>query len=750
MKVLHIIGGLERGGAEKSLLSLITAKRKQYYEQYVISLQKGGVNSEKIKQAGIKLYELETHKFSDAVASIFRLSKLIKEINPNIIQSWMYYADLFSIVSLYISGKRKKIKIFWGIRCSNLNLSEYSLKLRIVVNICKYLSRLPDGIVANSISGKDYHINDMGYKNEKFIIIHNGIDLDKYSCDLKSRNSIRKELNIPEDKTVVSHVARVDPMKDHETFLNTVSKLPDLTVLLIGKGTENFPNISNVIKLGEREDIVALLSASDFFVSSSRFGEGFSNAISEAMSCELPVIATNTGDTEIILGKTGSIFPISNEKVLEDLLSRYININHAELRRMGAKSRKQIEDNFSLEIMTKQFDELYRNECQKRKEGKTHIIHVINSLFPGGAEMMLYNIMSKYNKEKYSISVITLISDGPMKRDFEKIGIDVYEANMVDAYKASIKQNILNIISFIKLVFYIRKNKPDILQSWLYHSNLIGGIAGRISGVKKIIWSIHTSNLDKRLTKFATRLVVKIGALLSNIIPKNIIYVSNVSFSIHELLGYKCNVNTIIPNGVDLEKFKPDHLARNKIRKELNISEETQLVGIVGRYDPQKDHRNFIHAASRLNKIIPSVEYVMCGTNVTKNNHELNNWIKEFGLSDKMHLLGHRNDMQRIYAALDIKAVTSGYGEAFPMVICESMACGTPCVVTDIGDSAYIVGDTGITVEKENPNALAEAFFKILKMDTTEKKKLSAKARKRIYSLFSLEKIVLEYEKYYC
>jgi glycosyltransferase involved in cell wall biosynthesis len=139
----------------------------------------------------------------------------------------------------------------------------------------------------------------------------------------------------------------------------------------------------------------------------------------------------------------------------------------------------------------------------------------------------------------------------------------------------------------------------------------------------------------------------------------------------------------------------------------------------------------------------------MCGTNVTRNNHELNNWIQEFGLLDKMHLLGHRNDVQRIYSALDVKAVASRYGEAFPMVICESMACGTPCVVTDIGDSAYIVGDTGITVEKENPNALAEAFLKILKMDITEKKKLSAEARERIDSLFSLEKIVHEYEKYY-
>ena len=147
MKVLHIIGRFGgTGGAERSLQNLITAKRKNGYEQYVIGLQKAGVDHKKIKQSGIKLYELETLKLSSAIISVFKLAKLIRKIDPDVIQSWMYYADLFSIISLYISGKRKKIRLFWGIRSSNLNLSEYTLKLRIVVRLCKYFSHLPDGI----------------------------------------------------------------------------------------------------------------------------------------------------------------------------------------------------------------------------------------------------------------------------------------------------------------------------------------------------------------------------------------------------------------------------------------------------------------------------------------------------------------------------------------------------------------------------------------------------------------------------
>ena len=178
MKVIHIIGRFGgTGGAERSLQNLITAKRKKGYTQYVIGLQKAGVDNESIKQSGIKLYELETYKLSDAIISIFKLAKLIRKIDPDVIHSWRYYADLFSIISLYISGKRKKVRLFWGIRCSNLNLSEYTLKLRLVVRLCKYFSHLPDGIVANSFSGKDYHINNLGYKNKNWIVIYNGIDI---------------------------------------------------------------------------------------------------------------------------------------------------------------------------------------------------------------------------------------------------------------------------------------------------------------------------------------------------------------------------------------------------------------------------------------------------------------------------------------------------------------------------------------------------------------------------------------------
>ena len=162
-----------------------------------------------------------------------------------------------------------------------------------------------------------------------------------------------------------------------------------------------------------------------------------------------------------------------------------------------------------------------------------------------------------------------------------------------------------------------------------------------------------------------------------------------------------------------------------------------------------KDHRNFLLAASKLSKVEHSAAYIMCGTSITKSNQELYDYIEELGLSDKVYLLGYREDMNKIYAALDIVAVTSRYGEAFPMVVCESMACGTPCVVTDVGDSSYIVDKTGFTVEKENSDALVEAFLKISNKNKIEKQKLSSSCRERISSLFSLQSIVSAYEKNY-
>ncbi|MEA3397558.1 MAG: glycosyltransferase [Chloroflexota bacterium] len=204
----------------------------------------------------------------------------------------------------------------------------------------------------------------------------------------------------------------------------------------------------------------------------------------------------------------------------------------------------------------------------------------------------------------------------------------------------------------------------------------------------------------------------------------------------------------VIPNGFDLNLFKPDLEGGPLIRQELRISEDTILIGMVGRFDPQKDHLNFIKAAALLQKRIKDVHFLLCGDDITWKNRKLSKWINEAGLPEHFHLLGRRNDVPRIMTALDI-ASSSSYGEGFPNVVGEAMTCGTPCVVTDVGDSALIVGDTGIVVPPKDSNDLALAWKELIEIGKDKRQKLGDDARLRIRDNFSLTSVVKRYEGLY-
>ncbi|MEN9566044.1 MAG: hypothetical protein RLZZ69_1240, partial [Cyanobacteriota bacterium] len=196
-------------------------------------------------------------------------------------------------------------------------------------------------------------------------------------------------------------------------------------------------------------------------------------------------------------------------------------------------------------------------------------------------------------------------------------------------------------------------------------------------------------------------------------------------------------------------KFKPSAEIRQKFRQELNIADHVFLIGSVARYHAMKDHANFLQAAHLLLVEHPETKFVMVGTNVDYENQTLTTLIDTLGIGDNVYLLGQRSDIPQITPALDILTSSSAYGEAFPLVLGEAMSCEVPCVVTDIGDSAWIVGDTGKVVPPKNPTALAQAWQEVMTMDISVKANLGKLARKRIINKFSLISIVDRYENLY-
>ena len=368
------------------------------------------------------------------------------------------------------------------------------------------------------------------------------------------------------------------------------------------------------------------------------------------------------------------------------------------------------------------------------------ILHLVTGLSIGGAEMMLYKLVTKMNRDKFEIQVISLTDVGPIGERIQDSGILVRALGM--------KRGVPDPRMVFKLIRWLKKDRPDIVQTWMYHADLIGGLAVRMFGKIPVVWNIRHSNLDQKFNKKTTLWTAKACAKLSNFLPSNIICCSHASKEVHSSLGYKNNKMIVIPNGFDLEVFSPSKDARKKVRRLLGLSDETILIGLIARFDPQKDHKTFFQAAGILHKDYPAVHFMLCGDGVTRDKPIIRKWIDEADVKSVTHLLGCWEDMPSLQAALDMAASSSSYGEGFPNVIGEAMACCVPCVVTDVGDSARIIGNTGLVAPPSNPEALADALERMIDLGE-ERKKLGMLARKRIEDNYSLEKIVSKYEKIY-
>lgn len=369
------------------------------------------------------------------------------------------------------------------------------------------------------------------------------------------------------------------------------------------------------------------------------------------------------------------------------------------------------------------------------------IVFIITDLDMGGAEIMLYSLLSKMNRRKFNLFVVSLIDRGVWGSRIEALGIPVYTIGM--------QQGKPTPAALLRLIKTVNQLKPDIIQGWMYHGNLVAQLASIFSAGKiPVFWSIHHSPTCLSSERIMTRAIIKIGANISQF-NRKVIFVSHNSQQLHEKLGYNSDNTCIIPNGFDTDFFQPSVAAKNKLRSELGLPDSCLLIGLIGRFHPMKDHDNFFRAAALIIKDYPELHFILAGTDVDSNNSILAEYIIRFNLSNRVHLLGERQDMNWVIPALDILSLSSAFGEAFPLVIGEAMSCGVPCAVTDIGDSAFIVGNTGKIVPPKDSQALANAWRELIDMDIKDRQALGNAARKRILASFSLNYIVSQYEKMY-
>jgi glycosyltransferase involved in cell wall biosynthesis len=370
--------------------------------------------------------------------------------------------------------------------------------------------------------------------------------------------------------------------------------------------------------------------------------------------------------------------------------------------------------------------------------GKLKILHLITGLNVGGAEMMLYKLLSRMDRQRFDNVVVSLMEGGPLRQKIEELDVPVYGLGMQPGQ--------VRLGQIRKLLRLLQQEDPFILQTWMYHADLLGLIAGTISKVPRIVWNVRCSNMSN--LPRSTVLTSKLSARLSSK-PYAAIVNSEAGRAFHSELGYHPRQWIVIPNGFNLDGFAPDPEARESVRAELGVSSDTILIGLVGRYDPMKDHENFFRAAACLSKNYPQVHFVLAGRDVEPNNSHLAEVISGHPAESCIHLLGERSDVSRLTAAFDIASSSSAYGEGFANVIGEAMSCGVPCVVTDVGDSALIVGDTGIVVPPRDAEALAHGWQQLIEAGAEGRAALGQAARKRIEQNYSLAAVVQKYEDLY-
>jgi glycosyltransferase involved in cell wall biosynthesis len=368
------------------------------------------------------------------------------------------------------------------------------------------------------------------------------------------------------------------------------------------------------------------------------------------------------------------------------------------------------------------------------------VTHIISNLDGGGAETMLYRLLCRMDTARFENEVISLTDLGTLTGKIRIAGVPVRALGM--------KRGVPNPFPVVRLLQWIRTSKPQIVQTWMYHANLVGGLAACLAGEIPVVWGIHQANLDPQLNKLLTIWTAKGCARMSRWLPSCILFVSQSALLLHTRLGYAARRMEVIPNGFDLHEFSPDSAARLSFRRELEIAEDALVIGMAAHFRPEKDHRNFIQAAARVHSMMPEVHFALCGVGVTHNNQQLVKWIAEAGIQSCCHLLGERNDIPRLFSAIDI-ATSSSLSEAFPLSVGEAMACGAPCVVTNVGDSALIVGPTGKVVAPGNPDALAEAWRELIESGPEMRRYLGMTARYRVQQHFAMSATVERYQANY-
>ncbi len=366
IRIVHVITGLDNGGAEAMLAKLVNGMHRSRYGNFVISLTDRGQLGDAIESTGVPVHCLGMRRRRLNLSSFAKLVRLLRTVKPTFVQSWLYHADFLSVLAAPFAGSPP---VLWNVRCSDMNMRKYSFQTQLILRALVLFSRIPMAILVNSQSGRDIH-HHMGYKARRWEVIPNGFDLERFCPSLLLRQKVRTELLLSDDRILIGMLARVDPMKDYGTFFVAASQVlalrTNVNFLCIGKDTDSLAPLTEeyglkgkMHLLGFEKEVERLLPALDIFCLSSAFGEGFPNVLGEAMSCEVPCVSTDVGDARAVLDKTGLVVPPRDPGSLAKAIIQLIDIGGEGRKTLGRSARERIQSEYALPNIIKKYESFY-------------------------------------------------------------------------------------------------------------------------------------------------------------------------------------------------------------------------------------------------------------------------------------------------------------------------------------------------------------------------------------------------------
>ncbi len=752
MKLALLIRDLGYAGAQRQAVALARGVAADAEHRVTVVCFYSGPMEAELRAAGVAVVCVGKRHRWDMLGFAWRVLKTLRGLRADVLYSFMAEANLLAAVLKPLLPR--STRLVWGLRDSESDAALYGWLGRLVFALGKSFARCPEVIIANSESGARYYAG-LGYPAEKLMVVPNGIDVGRFSGAEGTRDKgqgARGETEeasptlIPYSLSLVpstlAHpcpllgaIGRMSPMKDYATLLRAFALLPlgAARLMIMGGGSAVYlaqmQTLAAELGVAERvtfheprEDMPAVFGELDALVSSSAFGEGFSNVVGEAMACGTPCIVTEVGDSAWLVGDTGFSAPARDAAGLAAAMGKFFALDAAARAELGRKARARIVAEFTVEKMVARTLH-YLHE----RDARAPLLFIITALGTGGAEMMLTQVILRLDRGRFEPRVISLVDGGKYAEVLTAAGIPVDGLGML-AGRPTLR-------SLWRLRTLVKGIAPSVIVGWMYHGNLAATLASWFAHRAPVLWNVRQSLYSLALEKRGSALVIRALAWLSRWSPVRILYNSAVSAQQHEAMGYAKAKSLLVPNGFDTTAFAPSEEARTTVRTELGLAGDAALVGRFGRATAMKDYPCFDEAMGQVRKrMVEPVTGIVAGTGTAE-------------LPSSLIALGERSDMPRLTAALDVAVSSSAFGEGFPNVIAEAMCSGVPCVVTDVGDSAWLVGEAGKVVPARDAAALAQAIAEMLAMPTAERRALGLRGRQRIVEDFSLPAVVAKFEQ---